>query len=118
MSKEQALVCLDYYLSGSKPDADLERASVLFLLKEIEAKIPGKSVELRIPPYGVISVIEGVVHRRGTPRAVVEMDPPTFVYLAFGINSWDELTTAGRILASGERSNLSSYFPLEQIKKG
>ena len=112
MSREQALVCLDYYLSGSKPDADLERASVLFLLKEIEATIPGKSVELRIPPYGVISVIEGAVHRRGTPRAVVEMNPETFLKVTLGINTWDELVRSGKILASGERSNLSRYFPL------
>lgn len=112
MSKEQALVCLDYYLSGSKPDPDLERASVLFLLKEIEARIPGKSVELRIPPYGVISVIEGPVHRRGTPRAVVEMNPETFLKVTLGINTWEELEKRGKILASGERSNLSAYFPL------
>ena len=75
-------------------------------------KAPGFSVEVRIPPYGAIQCIEGPVHRRGTPRAVIEMDAKTFVSLAIGKITWAEGVASGSILASGERADLTSYLPL------
>jgi hypothetical protein len=75
-------------------------------------KAPGFSVEVRIPPYGAIQCIEGPVHRRGTPRAVIEMDAKTFVELANGEITWAEGVASGSILASGERADLTSYLPL------
>ncbi|MEN9922938.1 MAG: hypothetical protein RIS09_452 [Actinomycetota bacterium] len=112
MSIEIANSCLDAYREGKTPDSERERDAILWLLNKIEAKIPGKSVELRIPPYAVISVIQGPVHRRGTPRAVVEMNAETLLKLSLGTSTWEELEKSGKILASGERSNLSGYFPL------
>jgi hypothetical protein len=75
-------------------------------------KAPGFSVEVRIPPYGAIQCIEGPVHRRGTPRAVIEMDAKTFASLATGEISWAEGVSSGSIIASGERADLTSYLPL------
>ncbi len=75
-------------------------------------KAPGFSVEVRIPPYGAIQCIEGPVHRRGTPRAVIEMDAKTFISLAIGEISWAEGLSSGSILASGERADLTPYLPL------
>ncbi len=75
-------------------------------------KAPGFSVEVRIPPYGAIQCIEGPVHRRGTPRAVIEMNAKTFVSLAIGEIAWAEGLSSGSILASGERADLTSYLPL------
>ena len=75
-------------------------------------KAPGFSVEVRIPPYGAIQCIEGPVHRRGTPRAVIEMDAKTFISLAVGEITWAEGLVSGSILASGERADLTSYLPL------
>ncbi len=112
MSRELVETLLNEYSLGNTPDQDSERAAVQWILKTLESTIPGKSVELRIPPYAVISVIEGPVHRRGTPRAVVEMNAETLLRLAFGTDTWGELNKAGKILASGERSNLSNYFPI------
>ncbi len=75
-------------------------------------KAPGFSVEVRIPPYGAIQCIEGPVHRRGTPRAVIEMDAKTFISLAVGEITWKDGVVSGSILASGERADLTSYLPL------
>ena len=78
----------------------------------LSKKAPGFSVEVRIPPYGAIQCIEGPVHRRGTPRAVIEMDAKTFIALAIGEVSWTDGVSSGSILASGERADLTSYLPL------
>ena len=75
-------------------------------------KLPGYSVEVRIPPYGAIQCIEGPVHRRGTPRAVIEMNAKTFIALAIGEINWAEGVSNGSIIASGERADLTSYLPL------
>ena len=75
-------------------------------------KAPGFSVEVRIPPYGAIQCIEGPVHRRGTPRAVIEMDSTTFISLATGEINWADGVLSGSIIASGERADLTSYIPL------
>ena len=81
----------------------------------LSKKAPGFSVEVRIPPYGAIQCIEGPVHRRGTPRAVVEMDAKTFIAIATGDLNWETGVIKGLILASGENSNLNPYFPLIPI---
>jgi len=43
------------------PGVALEVAKILKLIKELS---PGKAVELRVPPYGVIQCGEGPIHRR------------------------------------------------------
>ena len=78
----------------------------------LSKKAPGFSVEVRIPPYGAIQCIEGPVHRRGTPRAVIEMDSRTFISLATGEINWADGVLSGSIIASGERADLTSYLPL------
>ena len=44
---------------------------VKHILTAVKKFSPGKSVELRIPPYAAIQCISGVTHRRGTPPNVV-----------------------------------------------
>ncbi len=75
-------------------------------------RAPGRSVEVRIPPYAAAQVIEGVRHTRGTPPAVVELDADTWIALATGALSWPEAEASGKVLASGERADLSPYLPL------
>ena len=58
--------------------ADL-RDAVRFLLEELAAQAPGRSVEVRVPPYGAVQCVEGPRHTRGTPPNVVEIDPMTWV---------------------------------------
>jgi len=78
----------------------------------LEARAPGRSVEVRVPPYAAVQVIEGVRHTRGTPPAVVETDAATWVAVATGRLSWSEAVTAGQVRASGERTDLAPYLPL------
>lgn len=87
-------------------------AAVRHTLALLEERIPGRSVEVRVAPYGAVQVLDGTSHRRGTPPAVVEMDAATWLGLAEGSSSWDEAEEAGRLSASGERSDLSAYLPL------
>ncbi len=78
----------------------------------LAAIAPGNSVEFRVPPFAAAQVVEGVRHRRGNPPATVECDPRTFIELATGVLDWDSATEAGRLIASGERSDLSAVFPI------
>ena len=95
---------------------DLTRADLKLLSKHFLAllslRAPGKSVEVRVPPYAAAQVVPGVRHTRGTPPAVVELDGPTWVALATGQVTWSDAMAAGRIRASGERADLSPYLPL------
>lgn len=96
--------------------AALERGDLRLLSKHflalLEQRAPGRSVEVRVPPYAAVQVIPGVRHTRGTPPAVVEMDAPTWIALATGDLAWHDAEAAGRVAASGERADLSPYLPL------
>jgi hypothetical protein len=90
---------------------DLEiKIQVKQILKVIEKIAPGKSVELRIPPYAAIQCVEGGNHRRGTPPNVVEMDAQTLLKLSKEPQKWDQLCSEGAISASGTNSNLAEIF--------
>jgi hypothetical protein len=84
------------------------RALTKHYLAVLEQRAPGKSVEVRVPPYAAIQCVAGVRHTRGTPPAVVEMDADTWIALATGQISWAQ----ARISASGERADLSEWLPL------
>ncbi len=91
---------------------DDPRAQVKALLTALAERAPGRSVELRVPPYGATQLIEGPTHRRGTPKATVEMSPETLAELAGGSLTWADAVAAGLVLASGERADLSHLFPV------
>lgn len=99
------------YDAGSATSADL-RLLVKHHLAILQEKAPGASVEVRIPPYAAIQCIPGVRHTRGTPPAVVEMDADTWLALAAGDLVWADALDAGRVRASGERTDLSAHLPL------
>ena len=76
---------------------------------------PGRSVEVRIPPYAAVQCglgDPGPTHTRGTPPNVVETDALTFLRLATGRQSWSDAVAAGKVHASGLRADLSSALPL------
>ena len=101
---------------ASKPGDTADRPSQKQLTKHylavLAAKAPGYSVEVRVPPFGAVQAVEGGRHTRGTPRAVVETDPETWIAVAEGRLSWDEAIESGKVHASGERTDLSAYLPL------
>ena len=81
-------------------------------LAVLAERAPGNSVEVRVPPYAAAQVIAGVRHTRGTPPAVIETDPETWIALATGELTWAAAEQAGRVRASGERADLTGYLPL------
>ena len=96
------------------PSADraTQRLAVRYTLQALTDRAPGHSVEVRIPPFAAVQAIPGPVHRRGTPSAVVEMAPTTWLALATGMTTWGQAKAAGLIRASGERADLTSWLPL------
>ena len=88
------------------------RALVKHYLAVLEVRAPGRSVEVRVPPFAAVQVIPGVRHTRGTPPAVIETDADTWLALATGRTTWHEAVDAGAVAASGERTDLSPYLPL------
>ncbi|GAA1476922.1 hypothetical protein GCM10009623_13680 [Nocardioides aestuarii] len=95
----------------SREPADL-RLLVKHFLAVLAERAPGRSVEVRVPPYAAVQAVPGVRHTRGTPPAVVETDAETWIALATGALSWAEAVDGGRIQASGERAELAPYLPL------
>lgn len=93
---------------GSASRQDL-KALTKHYLALLVAKAPGRSVEVRVPPFAAVQCIEGARHTRGTPPAVVETDPETWIALARGTLTWAQ----ARVHASGERSDLSPLLPLQ-----
>jgi uncharacterized protein (TIGR03083 family) len=102
-------------LPGLKPVA-LDRVAladvVRLLASMFSERYPGRSVEVRVPPFVAVQVIEGPRHTRGTPPNVVEMDPLTFLRLATGRAWWADELASGRVTASGNRADLSGHLPL------
>jgi uncharacterized protein (TIGR03083 family) len=75
-------------------------------------RVPGHTVEVRVPPYAAVQCVEGPRHTRGTPANVVEADAVTWVELATGRLSWADARGMGRISASGERADISEHLPV------
>ena len=85
-------------------------ARVKEILDLIKKTSPGKSVELRIPPYGAIQCVPGINHKRGTPPNTVEMSAQVLIQLRQNPQMWEEFVTSGQIIASGVSSDLSPVF--------
>jgi hypothetical protein len=98
---------------GLTADASALRFAVRLLADRLATRHPGRSVEVRIPPYAAVQCIAGPRHTRGTPPNVVETDPATFVGLACGFVAWDAAVASGRVRASGERADLRPYLPFD-----
>jgi uncharacterized protein (TIGR03083 family) len=103
--------------------AELHRSAVSrctrTLAAILAARHPGRSVEVRVPPYAAVQCAiggaigdPGPTHTRGTPPNIVETDPVTFLRLATGRISWTDAVTKGSVHASGLRANLIPVLPL------
>ena len=118
-SKDEGLTALNKYLeiNNAEIDKDTLKTLVKYLLELLHKKVPGNSVEVRIPPFAAIQIIEGTTHRRGTPPAVVEINPEIFIKISLGEITWQEALTKGLIQASGQRTDLTEHFPLIDSKE-
>ena len=98
--------------TGAEPQRAALRAAVRYSLDELAARVPGRTVEVRVPPFAAVQCVPGPRHTRGTPPNVVETDPLTWLELATGRLDWAAALAAGRIHASGQRADLADYLPL------
>lgn len=111
-----AQACVSAVLSaldgGQQPQREALRLAVRYLLDLLAAAVPGRAVEVRVPPFAAVQCVEGPRHTRGTPPNVVETDPATWIRLATGRLGWAEATAAGHVRASGPRADLSRHLPV------
>jgi len=98
--------------SGEDVEGAALATAVRYALDELALRHPGRSVEVRVPPFGAAQAIEGPRHTRGTPPNVVETDGQTWLRLATGGLSWHEAQRAGLVRDSGIRADLSPHLPL------
>ena len=95
---------------------DAERAAlalaVRYTLQCLAERAPGRSVEVRVPPFGAVQAVEGPGHTRGTPPNVIETDDATWLALATGAETWADAVARGAVHASGVRADVSAWLPL------
>jgi hypothetical protein len=100
---------------GPQPDRpDLAKA-VRLSLRTLAADVPGRSVEVRVPPFAAVQCVEGPRHTRGTPPNVIETDPKTWLELATGHLQWTDAVESGRVTASGTRADLAHWLPILRV---
>jgi uncharacterized protein (TIGR03083 family) len=106
-------------LSRSLPERDpvpLQRQALAgatrTLAEILAAQAPGRSVELRVPPFVAVQAVAGPRHTRGTPPNVVETDPVTWLRLATGRTEFSQAVARGDVRASGSRADLTPHLPL------
>lgn len=110
---QAVLAALDANL---RPHGDAARIAVRYLLDRLAAAVPGRAVEVRVPPYGAVQCMAGPSHTRGTPPNVVETDPATWLRLATGRLAWQEALRRGQVRASGPRADLSPHLPISRLR--
>jgi uncharacterized protein (TIGR03083 family) len=102
-------------LPGREP-VELDRGALRVVCQALAdvlaERAPGRSLELRVPPYAAVQAVQGPRHTRGTPPSVVETDPVTWVRLATGRLTWAEAVQGATVQASGARADLATWLPL------
>ncbi|SNS87922.1 hypothetical protein SAMN06893096_109188 [Geodermatophilus pulveris] len=92
-------------------------AAVKTSARWLAQQVPGRSVELRVPPHVAVQLVPGPRHTRGTPPNVVETDAATWLRLAAGELAWEDAVADGRVHASGSRADLGQYLPLPPLRR-
>lgn len=98
--------------AGFTADRRTTATAVRFTLEELATIAPGRTVEVRVPPFAAVQCIAGPVHTRGTPPNVIETDAQTWLRLATGDLGWAEALESGKVRASGQRAHLDGLLPL------
>jgi uncharacterized SCP-like protein len=105
----------DWLAGGAAPERPVLAAAVRLSLRMLPQVAPGRSVEVRVPPFAAVQCVAGPRHTRGTPPNVIETDPRTWLELATGALTWTDAVTANRIAASGTRADLTPYLPIVRL---
>jgi hypothetical protein len=114
-----ALAPASAWLAGEaeQPGRGVLGAAVKISARWLAQQVPGRSVELRVPPFVAVQCVPGPRHTRGTPPNVIETDAATWLRLATGALTWAEGIAEGAVIASGNRADLSSYLPLSPLRR-
>jgi hypothetical protein len=112
-----AVLAISAWLQGDAPDPARPElaAAVRLSLRALAADAPGRTVEVRVPPFAAVQCVDGPRHTRGTPPNVIETDPRTWLELATGLLDWTTAVADGRVSASGTRADLSHWLPLVRL---
>jgi hypothetical protein len=107
------------WLAGTadQPPRAVVAAAVKTTARWLAQQVPGRTVELRIPPHVAVQCVAGPPHKRGTPPNVVETDALTWLRLATGATTWDDALARGLVSASGNRADLSGHLPLPPLTR-
>jgi uncharacterized SCP-like protein len=96
------------------PDRRTLATAVRTSLRAFAQQHPGKSVEVRVPPFAVVQCLAGATHTRGTPPHVVETDPRTWLLLVTGRIDWATALESTQLRASGHRADeIGALLPLK-----
>lgn len=100
---------------GDQPERAVLARAVRLSLRVLPEIAPGRSVEVRVPPFAAVQCVAGPRHTRGTPPNVIETDPRTWLELATGRLSWAGAVAAGRVAASGSRADITGLLPVVRM---
>ena len=104
-------------VASGNVDGDVDRSQIAPTVRVTLAWLaqtnPGRSVEIRVPPYAAVQAVAGPTHTRGTPPNVVETDGVTWLALVAGRMTWSDAVGGGLVKASGSRADLSNLLPLQ-----
>jgi hypothetical protein len=114
-----AVAAVRAWLAGAaeQPPRAVLGAAVKTSARWLAQQVPGRSVELRVPPHVAVQLVPGPRHTRGTPPNVVETDAATWLRLATGAISWADAVADGRVTASGNRADLAVHLPLSPLTR-
>jgi hypothetical protein len=101
--------------TADRPDRPTLARAVRRSLRVLPVIAPGRSVEVRVPPFAAVQCVPGPRHTRGTPPNVIETDPRTWLALATGRLSWADAVESGRVSASGARADISGLLPVVRM---
>ena len=106
------------WLAGEaqQPPRSVVGAAVKTSARWLAQQVPGRSVELRVPPHVAVQCVPGPRHTRGTPPNVVETDAATWLRMVSGRQTWDDAVAAGKVTASGNRADLGRLLPLSPLR--
>ena len=114
-TRQAVLAVADWLRDESRPAPDRAElaTTVRLTARTLAAVAPGRSVEVRVPPFVAVQCIAGPTHTRGTPPNVAETDPRTWLLLITGMSSVSEAKAAGALRLSGSRAGeIDHYLPL------
>lgn len=96
-----------------KPARSLLADAVRSTARQLAQDAPGRTVEVRVPPFVAVQCIAGPAHTRGTPPNVFETDPLTWLQLATGHLLLETALADGRVHASGLRvTEVGRWLPV------